>query len=166
MPEIEIRSATAQDSDLIIDMIRCMIIEMTAYGGHDINDSPNVWDSMKDLFKDNCLRQDHIYLIANIPIQAGETIGMAAAHIESLEELFASRPRLHLSAIYVIPAYRHQGAAKRMIKEVLGWGCRMGIYEAELNVLLANPARQFYESLGFQPSEVRMVKKLAGSVEK
>ena len=36
----------------------------------------------------------------------------------------------------------------------------MNAAEADLNVLVANPARRLYEQLGFQPHEISMVKKL------
>jgi len=37
----------------------------------------------------------------------------------------------------------------------------MNAAEADLNVLVANPARRLYEHLGFQPQEISMVKKLS-----
>jgi ribosomal protein S18 acetylase RimI-like enzyme len=160
MLSLDIRSATEQDADLITSLIRRMVTEMAQFDGHPVNGSPQVWSRMVDLVKANCLRQDHAYLIASTNAMPGEAVGMVAAQIEILEEIFAAGPRLHLSAIYVIPAYRRQSVASRLIRGALEWGSQMEVEAADLNVLLANPARQLYERLGFQPSEVRMVKKL------
>ena len=42
MLQIEIRQGTAEDAQLITDLIRCMVTEMALYGGHTVNDSPEV----------------------------------------------------------------------------------------------------------------------------
>jgi GNAT superfamily N-acetyltransferase len=89
------------------------------------------------------------------------TVGIAAAHIEPLENIFAAKTRLHLSAVYTVPRARCQGIARQLIQKVLEWGQRMNAAEADLNVLVANPARRLYEHLGFQPQEISMVKKLS-----
>ena len=79
-----------------------------------------------------------------------------------MENLFAAKTRLHLSAVYTIPDARRRGIARQLIQQALEWGQRMNATEADLNVLVANPARQLYEYLGFQPREISMVKKLGG----
>jgi GNAT superfamily N-acetyltransferase len=64
---------------------------------------------------------------------------------------------LHLSAVYTVPAARRHGVAKQLIHEALKWGQQMNAVEADLNVLVANPARRLYKQLGFQPHEISMV---------
>jgi len=146
---------------LITDLIKDMVGEMALYGGHPVNASPEIWSSMAELVKANSTRQEYIYLIASHGSPVQTTVGIAAAHIEPLENIFAAKTRLHLSAVYTVPRARCQGIARQLIQKVLEWGQRMNAAEADLNVLVANPARRLYEHLGFQPQEISMVKKLS-----
>jgi ribosomal protein S18 acetylase RimI-like enzyme len=160
MQQIDIRHGTAEDSKLITDLIRCMVTEMALYGGHTVNDSPEVWSSMAELVKANSIRKDYIYLIASYGSPVQTTVGFAAANLESLDNIFAAKKRLHISAVYTDPNVRRQGIARQLIQKVLDWGRRMNAEEADLNVLVANPSRRLYERLGFQPHETSMVMKL------
>lgn len=167
MLQIEIRQGTAEDAMVITDLIKKMVLEMAQYGGHTVNDSIAVWCSMEELVKTNSTSQKHLYLIAS----HGDSlvpwiISMAAANIEPLENIFLAKTRLHLSAIYTVPDARRQGVARQLIQNVLEWGQRMNAVEADLNVLVANPARQFYEELGFEPHEVSLVKRLSSEMIK
>jgi GNAT superfamily N-acetyltransferase len=161
MLQIHIRRGTVEDALLITDLIKSMVTEMALYGGHAVNDSPEVWSSMADLVKANVARQEYIYLLATHGAPTHTTVGMAAANIEPLDGIFAAKTRLHFSAIYTVPSARRQGVARQLIQEALEWGQCMNAAEADLNVLVANPARQLYEHLGFQPHRISMVKKLS-----
>ena len=160
MLQIDIRHATADDAKLITDLIRCMVTEMALYGGHAVNDSPEVWSSMAELVKANSIRKDYIYLIARFRSTVQTTVGFAAANLESPDNIFAAVKRLHISAVYTNPNVRRQGIARQLIQKALDWGRRMNAEEADLNVLVANPSRRLYERLGFQPHEISMVMKL------
>ena len=160
MAHINIRYGTAEDAVLITDLVKRMVKEMTLYGGHAVNESPEIWSSMAELVRANCARPEFLYLIASDASFAPTTVGMVAAYTESLENLFAAKTRLYLSAVYTIPAARRQGIARQLIQQALEWGQRMNASEADLNVLVANPARQIYDHLGFRPHEISMVKEL------
>ena len=161
MAQIDIRHGTAEDAVLITDLIKSMVTEMALYGGHAVNDSPEIWSSMAELVSANSARREFLYLIASDESSARTTVGMVAAYIEPLENLFAAKTRLHLSAVYTIPDARRQGIARQLIEKALEWGQRTNATEADLNVLVANPARQLYEHLGFRPHEISMVKELS-----
>jgi ribosomal protein S18 acetylase RimI-like enzyme len=70
---------------------------------------------MAELVKANSIRKDYIYLIASYgsPVQA--TVGIAVANIESLDNIFVAKKRLHLSAVYTDPNVRRQGIARQLI---------------------------------------------------
>ena len=158
LPLCDIRAGTAEDAALITNLLKSMVAEMALYGGHPVNPAPDVWAAMVDQVSVNSRRRDHLYLIAR---DAAQTIvGLAAANLERPEPIFAARPSLHLSAIYTIPSARRQGIARTMIRKILEWGQQMGVAEADLNVLAANPARRLYEQFGFQPREISMVRPL------
>ena len=151
MQQIDIRHGTAEDSKLITDLIRCMVTEMALYGGHTVNDSPEVWSSMAELVKANSIRKDYIYLIASFRSPVLTTVGFAAANLGSLDTIFAAKKRLHISAVYTDTNVRRQGIARQLIQKALDWGRLMNAEEADLNVLVANPSRRLYERLGSQP---------------
>jgi len=103
MLQIDIRHATAEDAKLITDLIRCMVTEMALSGGHAVNDSPEVWSSMAEIVKANSIRKDYIYLIARSRSPVLTTVGFAAANLESLDNIFTAKQRLHISAVYTDP---------------------------------------------------------------
>jgi GNAT superfamily N-acetyltransferase len=137
-----------------------MFVDMASYGGHAVNDSPDVWSAMVERVQANIVRNEHLYLLASIGAPTRTTVGMAAAYLEPLEDIFVAKTRLHLSAVYTVPSSRRQDVARELIRKVLEWGRQMHASEAELSVLVANPARRLYEHLGFQIHEMSMVKTL------
>jgi len=157
MLEIAIRRAAAEDASLITDLIKKMIVDMESYGGYPVNTSPGVWDSLESNVRANCLRQEYMYLIAEHPLHHAEVYGMAAANLESLEDIFISQKRLHISALYTTPTARRQGVARQMLQRLFQWGQQLNVKEIDLNVLVANPARNLYEQFGFKPREISMV---------
>jgi GNAT superfamily N-acetyltransferase len=85
-----------------------------------------------------------------------------AARIVGLTEAFAPKKTLHISAVYVVPAHRRHGMARRLLEAALDWGRQAGCVEADLNTLVHNPARALYERLGFTAFELKMVRRLHG----
>lgn len=163
MLPIDIRQGTAKDATLISNLIKDMVGEMALYGGHAINHSPNIWYQVAERVKVNSTRREYLYLIASHGAPPQTTVGLLAANIEPLEAIFTATSRLHLSAIYTVPNARQQGVAGQLIQTALEWGRQMNTTEADLNVLVGNPARRLYERLGFQPHEISMVKKLSNN---
>lgn len=63
---------------------------------------------------------------------------------------------LHINGLAVAPALRRQGAARALVRHVVGEARRLGAHEATLEVRSANRvARRLYESLGFTPRGLR-----------
>jgi ribosomal protein S18 acetylase RimI-like enzyme len=85
---------------------------------------------------------------------------LVAAQIVALAEAFAPQKTLHISAVYVVPTGRRQGLAQRLLEAALDWGRHAGCVEADLHVLVHNPARALYERLGFTVFELTMVRRL------
>jgi GNAT superfamily N-acetyltransferase len=160
MFEIEIRHGTAKDATLITDLIKKMVVEMENYGGHLVNTSPEVWSLMESNVRVNSACPEYIYLIAERPLRKPEVVGMTAANLEPLEDIFLHKKRLHISAVYTVPNARHHGVARQLLQHLLKWGQQMNVREIDLNVLVANPARQLYEQFGFKPWEVSMIRNL------
>ena len=163
---IEIREGTIEEAALITDMIKQMVDEMAQHGGYPVNNSLETWSSVEAIVRANITREDTIYLIASQVLPVPATVGMAAASIEVLDNIFLAQKRMHISAVYTIPSMRRRGIARELIEKAFEWGRRMNAIEAELNVLVANPARRFYKDLGFEPHQISMVKKLCSDLHK
>ena len=104
--------------------------------------------------------QGYLHLLA----EAGDTeaipVGWAFARGKELDPLFKPTRVLHVHALYVSPAYRRQGIGRALLEAVLEWGRSEGCVQAELNVLVDNPARGLYDQLGFDAFEIEMARKL------
>ena len=63
---------------------------------------------------------------------------------------------LHINNLAVLPEFRRQGIASRILRRVLGEGRKMGAGRATLEVRRSNEvARQLYERFGFVVAGVR-----------
>jgi GNAT superfamily N-acetyltransferase len=160
MLELEIQHGKAENANLITDLIKNMVIEMEDHGGYSVNRSPNVWNSIESDVRANSTRQEYIYLLAIHTSFSPTAVGMAAGNIESLENIFVSKKRLHIGAVYTVPNARRQGVAKQLLEYLMKWGQQMNVDEVDLNVLAANPARHLYQQFGFKPHEISMIRKL------
>jgi GNAT superfamily N-acetyltransferase len=58
--------------------------------------------------------------------------------------------------VYVVPEHRRRGIGRALLNAALEWGRGEGCDEAELDVLVANPARALYEGAGFRDFEMKM----------
>jgi GNAT superfamily N-acetyltransferase len=60
----------------------------------------------------------------------------------------------YLHSLFVQPAFRGTGIARRLVRQGLAWARRSGAQQARLEMAIANrPARSLYESFGFRPRE-------------
>ncbi|MBK8024802.1 MAG: GNAT family N-acetyltransferase [Chloroflexi bacterium] len=82
--------------------------------------------------------------------------GLLEAELIELSGIFQPRRGIHISAVYVEEAMRHQGIARRLIDRAFDWARAQGGTFAQLSVLAANPARHLYESIGFTVFEQEM----------
>lgn len=74
---------------------------------------------------------------------------------------FCGTPRLHLTEIAVIPAFRSQGIAKKMICRAEEIAVQRGIGEIDLYTAPDNKAAlRLYQVLGFTMTRVHLVKQL------
>ena len=63
---------------------------------------------------------------------------------------------IHINNVAILPEYRGRGFGTRLMRRVLTEGRRLGATRATLEVRASNePARRFYEGLGFKGTAVR-----------
>ncbi|MCW5750823.1 MAG: GNAT family N-acetyltransferase [Alphaproteobacteria bacterium] len=64
---------------------------------------------------------------------------------------WTARPSLHVEDFFLEPEARGRGLGRRMLAELARIGLERDARRIDLNVLEWNPARAFYERLGFAP---------------
>jgi GNAT superfamily N-acetyltransferase len=152
---IGLREATIEDIDSIVDFIKAMLHELVSYGEHAPNEESQIDSHLRTRFTTGLEKEDRTVLIAALE-GAEEPVGIIEASVTDLHEIFRPKSVLHIHSIYVEHNHRGEGIGRRLLEAALEWGKGMGCVEAELNVLVGNPARRLYESAGFEAFEVKM----------
>lgn len=160
MGDVSIREARSSDAPVIIRFLRAMLDEMASMGGHAVSQNSTAWARVENIIHDQCGTESHLYLLAERDDPARTPIGFAEASVLGPHPLLEPKRVLHVHALYVREAQRRRGVGQALLEAVVGWGQRSGCVEAELNALVANPARGLYEKLGFSVSELEMRRKL------
>lgn len=94
----------------------------------------------------------------------GVFAGFALATIETFKDDLIDAPFMTVVFIETEPKFRRQGVAKSLLAKMRRIAKRKGLQAIELSVWMSNSsAISLYESLGFQPLEMRMAKPLPSS---
>lgn len=79
----------------------------------------------------------------------------------SAHRLAHVRRRIYLHSLFVAPAARRVGLARRLTRLALDWGRGRGATQARLEMAWPNHgARALYESVGFRPRELMLARPL------
>jgi len=158
MPDdILIRDARPDEAAFVAEMTRKMVVEIERYGGRPAATSEATWEKIAGQIEADLPQETAKYLVAESV--SGQRIGHAAARIVALEAAFEPRRTVHISVVYVVPASRQAGVARRLVAKVLEWGQAKGAEYCTLNVLQKNPARSLYKSLGFVDTDIQMTRR-------
>jgi ribosomal protein S18 acetylase RimI-like enzyme len=159
MPEdILIRDVRPDEASFAAEMTRKMVVELQRYGGRSAATSQLAWAKIAEQIRADLRQDESKYLVAESV--SGRCIGHAAARIVTLEGAFQPTRTVHVSVVYVVPASRQSGIARRLIAHVLAWGHAKGAEYCTLDVLETNPARSLYKSLGFVDTAIQMTRRL------
>jgi len=152
---MKFRRATAQDTEVVVDLVTAMLKEMAVYGGRALSEDRLVRDRLYEHFLDVLEDDDHLCLFG-LARGAGEPVGIVEAGLRHPHDIFRPALVVHVRALYVEPCYRGEGRGRRLLEEALSWGRDRGCAEATLSVLMGNPAWALYEGVGFEPFELEM----------
>jgi ribosomal protein S18 acetylase RimI-like enzyme len=155
---IRFRDARVDEASFIVQLIRHMVVDMAAYGGHAPTADSTALDKLETAVADELKGTNAKYVIAESV--NGDAFGIAAARLITLGGPFAPKKVLHISVVYVLPEFRRGGIGAALLARILEWGRAAGGEECELNVLSTNPAKSLYEKHGFSVVEVKMVRSL------
>jgi ribosomal protein S18 acetylase RimI-like enzyme len=157
---VSIRPVTASDVPTVVAFLRQMLADMATVGGYPVAKDAAQWTSMQTEFLEDLHTPSHLHLLAETGEAPPRTVGWAFARTKERDPVFEPAHVLHISAVYVAPHYRRRGIGRTLLKAVLEWGRSSGCVEAELSVLVDNPARSLYREFGFSEFEIEMTREL------
>lgn len=157
---MKLRLITMGDMEIARHFLREMIREMASAGGDPPGEEMEIRKWFEESLQSALQHEDHLVLLAQNPEPNGKPIGLVEASLIGLHPVFARRRLLHIHAIYVKPDYRRQGIGRKLMQAAMQWGREQGCAQAELSVLVGNPALKLYEALGFEVFELEMRRNL------
>lgn len=84
-----------------------------------------------------------------LAVDGGRGIGLLTAHHYEPSPVFAPDSMIYVDDVYVEPAARRTGLARRLLDEARQWGAAVGASHLRAGVLAQNPAgRAFWEQAG------------------
>jgi ribosomal protein S18 acetylase RimI-like enzyme len=155
---IRFRDAREDKAPLIMQLIRHMVADMVAHGGHAPTADSTAVEKLEAAVADELKGNDAKYVIAESV--NGDALGIAGTRLITLGGPFAPKKVLHISVVYVLPQFRRGRIGGALLARILEWGRAAGGEECDLNVLSTNPAKSLYEKHGFSVVEVKMVRSL------
>ena len=99
---------------------------------------------------------------------AGQVVGYVLGSVLDLHpDLFEQRRAGFIADLFVLPAYRRRGIARRLVAALNAWFAEQGMRIVEWNVAAANvEGLRFWQALGGQPIMVQMRAPLDDHTEK
>ena len=142
-----LRLAYPEDASQLSAMTRAMVADIASHGGHPVSTNDAIWHNFTDIFKRQIGEPGFQYVVAESPL--GDIIGFAIGESRTLDAAYVTKKILHISAVYVLPEFRSRGVGELLLNHLLKWGREIHCLEAELNVVIGNPAMALYEKIGF-----------------
>lgn len=135
--DIAIRSAQKHDAPLLFDMLRRL--------AHYQSEEKRFRISEEGLTRDGF--SEHPMFEALIAERNGKPVGMAM--FRETYSTWSGTRGLFISDMFVDEAQRGAGVGYSLVRQVAREASSRGLARLELNVIHANPARNFYDRMGF-----------------
>lgn len=151
MPEFVIRRATAADASSLArhraEMFREMgVVQPSLY--------QDLVDASRAYFAEAIPAERYIAWVCECSRPLGTIVGGAGAQLRELAPRpdgsgarLARGPECYVLNVFTEPAWRRQGVAERLMRELLQWAAGLGIERLSLHA--SNEGRAVYEKLGF-----------------
>jgi GNAT superfamily N-acetyltransferase len=158
MGESRVRAAGPQDIDAIVALHRdfhAMHVTLDSLRWRTAATPADVYPRwLAELIADERLG---VVLVAE---SAGEVVGYLIAEVEAESTRHWSPASVYLHDVFVVPASRGHGSARRMVDAMIAWRDRThAALPLRLTTAASNePARRFFESLGFRAAAVEMMR--------
>lgn len=143
----QVAPATVNDFPIAADLQAAMTRE---FGG----DRDSTYPGWRERFVQYFLqRQDKGQAQLFCAQLAGNVVGITVVTlIDDYHGYVRGTKSACISAVYVLPAYRRKGIARRLTQEALDWARTKGCLDVRLKA--SNEAVSLYQSLGFKPLPV------------
>lgn len=115
--------------------------------------APSFEDQGRDFMHD-AIADDFAHV--HMAYDGERAIGFAVIRLQFPHGLFQQKPLVHISDVYVQPAYRRRGVATALVTHGITYAKKKGVDLVTLSVLAANPAAGLYEKLGFKPHRLSL----------
>ena len=139
-----IRQAEKKDAETVLELTR----SLAEYHGDDADFRATLKDVLRDGFGEKPLYESWLAEIDGVPL--------ALATFFITYSTFKGKACLHLDNLYVKKDARGWKLGEKMIAQVKLRANELNCYRLELEVHQHNPARAFYERLGFSESPDRV----------
>lgn len=159
MENLLVRKAVVTDSKIITEYLKKMLLDMHEYGGYTVSNADKDWNEIHENIKSNLSNGTNIYLIVEEKAKS-KIIAFGEAKIVDINPVFEPLRQIHISSVFVEDEYRKKGIGKKLIDEFIKIGKENGCHEAELNVILNNPAYSLYKKEGFKEFRINMRKNI------
>ncbi|HME80873.1 MAG TPA: GNAT family N-acetyltransferase [Candidatus Eremiobacteraceae bacterium] len=143
---IDIRPFAEGELSAIIEMRRAMTLELD---GSDL-DADGLWrERFAEFVTGLIARHDAAFFVAQ---HDGELVGTGGVYVlrNHRSEIYG-QPSAYVTSVYVAPAHRRLGVAKRITQAAIEWARGKGCVVVRLRA--SKQGRMVYESLGFTPTE-------------
>jgi GNAT superfamily N-acetyltransferase len=145
---MELRQAGRADLDTVVLLWHQLAREMEQYEPY-YRLADDAAEQAVPYFAGLIGQDDSLVLLASA---GGRTIGIAAAVVAKRSlPIYLPCPSCVLTDIYVEPGHRRAGVGTALVTACREWCRERGARILTLSVLAPNPARLWYERLGFKP---------------
>jgi GNAT superfamily N-acetyltransferase len=151
MPEFVIRRATAADASILArhraEMFREMgVVQPSLY--------QDLVDASRAYFEEAIPAERYVGWVCECSSPSGTIVGGAGAQLRELAPRpdssgarLARGPECYVLNVFTEQAWRRQGVAERLMRELMQWAAGLGIERLSLHA--SNEGRTVYEKLGF-----------------
>ncbi|MGO1118769.1 N-acetyltransferase family protein [Rhodovibrionaceae bacterium A322] len=153
MSTIVLRKATADDCDLLLEFLK----GLASYVGQ----LPYVVVTAEDLRRDGFGQEPKFEALIAERDQDGQREPLGMALYFFTYSTFSGRPALYLEDFFLTENARGLGLGKIIIKKLSAIALEKNCVRLDLAVLHSNPARGFYNKLGFELDEQWLHKSLS-----
>ncbi len=151
MEQIVIRPALESDVDFIAQCLFDMLVELAQFGGEPVHERTEAWAVLQKRAVMGFENSYHTFMLAE-ETDSDRRAGIIEMKIVEQPAFMQPKQSMHIHTIYAIPELRGHGIGKALYNAALYWGRKMKCVEVQLHVLEDNPARLYYEQMGFRRS--------------